>query len=316
MYGALPLPLGATPGRLKGASICTGANGITYGHHGDGHWHEAAKRSRGWWYPQGDNLGYTNPCNRRPSTGSSERTIGAPPKREKPPKKAEPKKRQREPTKLEVKTAKVERFFLQIKKELSVVELINLFDVKAIDEEEGDLSPHIITQNNQPLVIANEDKKHEIIFKVLNSGGQVTEQKVELHVKQRNEPTMQQAKLVMYEQTPTCEQVLARDDIIVHDADGNKLPLTCDQIQVDEAKQELIIRAVDRFDIEKKFIVDYKLHVAEEKQASTELLPTSNEGSEPKNNEGAGVLVGVVIGIGGYHLYLKRKEKKAHKLHN
>ena len=50
----------ATGGALKGDSICT-KDGVTYGRHGDGHWHKAVKKS-GRWYPDGGSLGTKNPC--------------------------------------------------------------------------------------------------------------------------------------------------------------------------------------------------------------------------------------------------------------
>jgi len=54
----------ASSGKLTQASICTGANGLKYGKHGNGHWHRAKKYKNGW-YPQGKNLGKMNPCRKR-----------------------------------------------------------------------------------------------------------------------------------------------------------------------------------------------------------------------------------------------------------
>lgn len=50
----------ATSGKLKSGSI-ESCNGKTYGNHGDGHWHYAVKQNSDW-YPDGESLGKTNPC--------------------------------------------------------------------------------------------------------------------------------------------------------------------------------------------------------------------------------------------------------------
>ena len=50
----------ATPGNLKSNSIVT-CNGITYGSHGDGHWHVAQFES-GYWHAIGEPVSTTNPC--------------------------------------------------------------------------------------------------------------------------------------------------------------------------------------------------------------------------------------------------------------
>ena len=62
-YGMImPINVYASSGALKSDSIIT-CNGKYYGKHGDGHWHEAVKKS-GKWYPK-DSAIYTNnkPCN-------------------------------------------------------------------------------------------------------------------------------------------------------------------------------------------------------------------------------------------------------------
>lgn len=56
----------ATPGALRGSSIKTCPNGITYGLHSDGHggthWHEAAKNGKNQYYPTGETTYYDDPC--------------------------------------------------------------------------------------------------------------------------------------------------------------------------------------------------------------------------------------------------------------
>lgn len=51
----------ATSGRISASNIVS-CNGIYYGHHGNGHWHVAEKRSDGYWYAQGDSIYTSNPC--------------------------------------------------------------------------------------------------------------------------------------------------------------------------------------------------------------------------------------------------------------
>lgn len=60
LIGTSGISVDASSGKLKGASIIN-CNGTNYGHHGDGHWHKATKHDAGW-YPNGENLGYSNPC--------------------------------------------------------------------------------------------------------------------------------------------------------------------------------------------------------------------------------------------------------------
>lgn len=50
----------STQGRVRSSSICT-VNGVTYGQHGDGHWHRVVKKE-GRWYAVGNSLGKNNPC--------------------------------------------------------------------------------------------------------------------------------------------------------------------------------------------------------------------------------------------------------------
>jgi len=59
-----PVAVEGTAGKLRSASICRNASGVTYGQHGNGHWHRAKKYKTGW-YPQGKNLGKANPCRKR-----------------------------------------------------------------------------------------------------------------------------------------------------------------------------------------------------------------------------------------------------------
>ena len=59
----------ASSGRLRGDSIVS-CNGVTYGKHGDGHWHRAIKDGDRW-YPDGDSLGYSSPCNQESSINSN-----------------------------------------------------------------------------------------------------------------------------------------------------------------------------------------------------------------------------------------------------
>lgn len=59
----------ASSGRLRGDSIVS-CNGVTYGKHGDGHWHRATKDGDRW-YPDGDSLGYSSPCNQESSINSN-----------------------------------------------------------------------------------------------------------------------------------------------------------------------------------------------------------------------------------------------------
>ncbi len=54
------IPVNATSGRLKGNSI-TSCNGVLYGSHGDGHWHQASLNSNGTYNAVGDPLP-SNPC--------------------------------------------------------------------------------------------------------------------------------------------------------------------------------------------------------------------------------------------------------------
>lgn len=63
------ISVNATSGKLKSGSIKT-CNGVSYGNHGDGHWHRAVRRDSGF-YPQGGNLGYTDPCGGGSSPTSS-----------------------------------------------------------------------------------------------------------------------------------------------------------------------------------------------------------------------------------------------------
>jgi hypothetical protein len=60
VFSAFSLSANATGGYLKANSICT-ANGVTYGQHGDGHWHRAEKKGSKW-YAVGNSLGKNNPC--------------------------------------------------------------------------------------------------------------------------------------------------------------------------------------------------------------------------------------------------------------
>ena len=66
----------ATPGGLRGSSIKTCPNGITYGLHSDGnggtHWHQAAKNDKGQYYPTGETTYYEDPC---PESNKNEGTA-------------------------------------------------------------------------------------------------------------------------------------------------------------------------------------------------------------------------------------------------
>lgn len=66
----------ATSGKLKSGSIKT-CNGVTYGNHGDGHWHRAVRHDSGY-YPQGGNLGYSDPCGATSSNASQSNQVAAP----------------------------------------------------------------------------------------------------------------------------------------------------------------------------------------------------------------------------------------------
>lgn len=56
----MSIPINATSGRLKNASIQT-CGGETYGSHGDGHWHVASQNSNGTYNATGSPI-YGNPC--------------------------------------------------------------------------------------------------------------------------------------------------------------------------------------------------------------------------------------------------------------
>lgn len=59
----------ATSGYLKKSSIKT-CNGVTYGKHGDGHWHVAVKNGDGRYNASGDAI-YSNPCGNNTSATSN-----------------------------------------------------------------------------------------------------------------------------------------------------------------------------------------------------------------------------------------------------
>lgn len=60
----------ATSGFLKSSSIQT-CNGITYGSHGDGHWHVAVKNEDGRYNASGNPI-YTNPCENSSSSNNGQ----------------------------------------------------------------------------------------------------------------------------------------------------------------------------------------------------------------------------------------------------
>lgn len=73
LLAIIPIQTYATSGRLKGGSIVS-CNGVTYGQHGDGHWHKATKNGDRW-YPDGASLGYTSPCSQQTSANSNTQTY-------------------------------------------------------------------------------------------------------------------------------------------------------------------------------------------------------------------------------------------------
>jgi len=160
--------LSATAGKLQSHSICRNG-GVTYGWHGDGHWHQAIKHRTGW-YPDGDSLGYASPCTS--GGGSYSASSG----RSSSYKETEQEvKVERSAPKLEAKVTKVEKFFPQLKRELTVADLVALFDVRAMDSEEGDISSKIVIAGAENLVLENRDAHHKIVFNITNSAGQKSE---------------------------------------------------------------------------------------------------------------------------------------------
>jgi hypothetical protein len=67
-----PSSVNASSGRLKKDSIIQ-CNGVSYGQHGDGHWHQAKQNSSGYWDPVGDAFS-SKPCQNQPSNNGSSGT--------------------------------------------------------------------------------------------------------------------------------------------------------------------------------------------------------------------------------------------------
>ena len=58
----IPIITNATSGRLQKGTVKTCPDGVTYGKHGDGHWHVALVDSSNNYYASGDPIGYDDPC--------------------------------------------------------------------------------------------------------------------------------------------------------------------------------------------------------------------------------------------------------------
>ena len=157
----------ASSGKLKGASIinCSGTN---YGHHGDGHWHKATKHDAGW-YPNGANLGYSNPCGETqaaPKTPVIKESAEAKEKREQAAREAEEKKQAEEAAKeaqrLEKERLDEEARLIAIEEEAERVRIENLRlnDTSVEDVVLGDLS---LTSSSGILLIDYKDDISPII---------------------------------------------------------------------------------------------------------------------------------------------------------
>lgn len=174
------LDVSATPGRLKGASI-EECGGVHYGHHGDGHWHEAKKNDGGTWSAIGQPLGFTSPCgtvNQKDedyvvgsnnfSSGSSQKTEEHAPSVQSEPKESEVERKARiEKERIaeeeRIKQAEIEKERIRkekeaaekkLKKESSIeISSISIGDNEYSKSEKNKIKPFVIHEAIAPVEI-------------------------------------------------------------------------------------------------------------------------------------------------------------------
>jgi len=251
--------INATSGKLKSASICTGSDGVTYGNHGDGHWHVAVKHDSGW-YPQGSSLGYDNPC--------TAQIIYEEPVHQEPqiiyeePAYQEPQIIQ-EPVNnvpiLNINKNEITKYHSELSNKLLVNDLIKLFGVIAIDEEDGDISSNIKT-NIESVEINNVTETHKIIFEVSDNNGEMVVQEVILNIKERIEPTIVSNTNLIFDEIPDCKKIIENNSFEVKDMDEALISLTCNNIQIDEVEKKIHINVTDKFNMRLREEFSYELN--------------------------------------------------------
>ena len=257
-----------TPGKLKSSSICTGNNGVTYGNHGDGHWHVAAERSSGW-YPQGESLGHSNPCKTSSPASVNEEWGGNDnliPAEEEIIVNSSPY--------FTIEKDYIEKKYSEISQELDVSDILELFNVKAFDEEDGDIAANI-KANKDILHIQNNDETHTISLEVNDSNNAIAKQELYLKIYSRANPNVQVSKTLTFSKHPTCQEIIDNNYFDVIDADNLSLKFACSNISVNKKEKTLFLDVVDSYGVQAQQYFQYEVDNSAKKVVTLVLIVIS-----------------------------------------
>lgn len=262
----------ASSGKLKSASICQAPNGVYYGQHSsDNHWHLAVKKSNGW-YAQGGIVS-ANPCSsggtntgsgsnggstgssnsgsshgsnsNGGSTGSSNSSNSnknntfTPPASVKSNEKPVIKSKKSEL----IKTNKIEDY-------LDSNDILELFDVKVTDKEDGKISnEEIVVKPNK--IFKDDIGEQEIIISYKDKDGNEVKKTLILTIKEDGKPKIKTGiedefiTIDSYDVPKNIDELIEFLNLEVIDEEDGLLDITEKNISIDNEKHILSLTFED-----------------------------------------------------------------------
>lgn len=237
----------ATSGKLQSDSICTGADGVTYGKHSqdDPHWHVAENHGESGWYPVGSPVG-DNPC-AVPEPAYTEPAVVEEPYvseqvvEETP----EPVVVNEAPT----ITTSVNTYTINIddmtNDELGTEDLVELFGVKYSDNEDSK-EKLVIKSSPEKITASHVGKTTEIEFVVTDSAGKSASTTVSIYVEPHIniEPIITgPTEDIVLTSMPTPEDIINSGKFSCEDLEDGTIVLTVDNIEITDTS--IIIEVED-----------------------------------------------------------------------
>lgn len=279
MPNVTSMELHASSGKLKSGSICS-SGGYTYGNHSDGHWHYAEQRSNGW-YPQGESLGYENPCvafvtpMEEPLVieESQSYEVAVSPEiyeenieTDTAHKQEEQQNYNQEYVEAVKNTAPIitlgkESYELYNTKmgSLDTKTMISIFDARASDGEDGDLTDKITVD---PEVInlysITNNEKVVLRFNVVDSSGLEDNVEGNLSVIANAAPVITYNKDFKVSRNPKCPSVIEQLGLYVEDKEDGKIDISCDMLTINQNMGTIRIEVVDSGNAVTSETIQYK----------------------------------------------------------